>query len=172
MATSFEDPDGQLELDILEVPRTPEDLHPPLPTISNPNTSSHAHSQPSDDENDEKEREQRQLFPKASPPTDQGRSPKQRRLSIQVPTCIERAPNVCDQVPIDYFNPEGVSTLRRSLSNAPRTGSSSMTTDQSESADSEATLNDVLRQPLDFENFLRFYLRKCVYLIYFLIRSH
>ena len=155
MTSAADRRNGQHDPEILEVPRTPEDQHAPS-TTANGSDTYHLERFYSEEEAPHHEQ---------PPPNHEsvvpGAAARQRRLSIQLPPPTERVVREGgDQIPIDYLNPEGMLTLRRSLSNVTRTGASSTTADQYGSLDSQATLNDFMTQPLDFETFLRLYLKK------------
>ena len=61
-------------------------------------------------------------------------------------------------ISVDYFDPEGVSTLSKSLDPAVETHSSGQTT----SGDWQTTLKEGAEIPFDFEQTLRDYIKKSI----------
>jgi hypothetical protein len=64
---------------------------------------------------------------------------------------------------MDYFDPEGVTTLSRSLSHNRNVDTYSPNSEPSTSEDSETALNGGADKPFDFEKVLRYYLKKLVF---------
>lgn len=69
----------------------------------------------------------------------------------------------CSAVSVDYFDPEGVSTLSKSLDPARNEETHSANSGPTTSEDSEATLPGGAGQPIDFEQTLRYHLKKLVF---------
>jgi len=68
----------------------------------------------------------------------------------------------CSTVSVDYFDPEGVSTLSKSLDPARNEDTHLSHSGATASEDSEATLPGEVEQPFDFEQTLRYHLKKLV----------
>ena len=72
----------------------------------------------------------------------------------------------CSTVSVDYFDPEGVSTLSKSLDPARNEETHFSHSGPTASEDSEATLPGEVEQAFDFEQTLRHYLKKLVLFSY------
>ncbi|KAF8965800.1 ABC-2 type transporter-domain-containing protein [Flammula alnicola] len=126
-----------------------EERGTPAPGIQE--TSAISPSIPTQTTNEERERELHCLSLHAPPPVDHNLAPERPGLEIG---------RTCSRVSVNYFDPEGVLSLSKSLSRriAEETGASG--SDQSTSLGSEATLHGAAQHPFDFEKGLRHYLKK------------
>jgi hypothetical protein len=70
---------------------------------------------------------------------------------------------------VDYFDPEGVSTLSKSLEPTRDEETHSSNSGPTTSEDSEATLPGGAEKPVDFEQVLRYHLKKLVFSSFVLV---
>lgn len=75
----------------------------------------------------------------------------------------------CSAVSVDYFDPEGVSTLSKSLEPTRDEETHSSNSGPTTSEDSEATLPGGAEKPVDFEQVLRYHLKKLVFSSFVLV---